>query len=93
MLNNKEIEKLKENIDYINESILALNLKIEDLENDYKKFFSKIDNKEKLKSKEVYLNYEDKSRDLNNKIKELYEQGLTVDEISSTLRIGKGKYY
>ncbi|WP_027307519.1 DUF6115 domain-containing protein [Caloramator sp. ALD01] len=90
-LYKKDINELKENINYINESIFALNLKIEDIQSNYNNILSSLNNKEKIGINDTYQNFEDKSENLNDKIKELYNKGLSIEEISSTLRIGKGE--
>lgn len=85
------IDELKENINYINETILALNLKIEDIESSYNNILSLLDNKQKIEVNNNSQKFEEKSENLNNKINELYNKGLSIEEISSTLRIGKGE--
>ncbi|MCX7695816.1 MAG: hypothetical protein N2Z71_08950 [Caloramator sp.] len=87
----KDINEIKEEISYINESILALNLKIEDIENNYNNILNLIEQKGTIKTREINKKLEVKSDNLNNNIKELYDKGLSIDEISSTLRIGKGE--
>lgn len=85
------IDDLKKNINYINETILALNLKIEDIESSYNNILSLLDNKQKIEVNNNSQKFEEKSENLNNKINELYNKGLSIEEISSTLRIGKGE--
>lgn len=91
ILFKKDINEIKEEIDYINESILTLNLKIEDIENNYNNILKLVEHKEKIKTREINQKLEDKSENLNKNIIELYNKGLSIDEISSTLRIGKGE--
>ncbi|GFR35580.1 DUF6115 domain-containing protein [Thermobrachium celere] len=90
-IKNKIIE-LEENITYINENILALNLLIEEINN---KLNLTADNNRVIdKNHSSYnkeLKQESDTNKLNEKILQLYNSGMSIEEISSKLRIGKGE--
>lgn len=90
-IKNKIIE-LEENITYINENILALNLQIEEINN---KLNLTADNNRVIdinhSSYNEELKQENDTNKLNEKILELYNSGMSIEEISSKLRIGKGE--
>ncbi|MCX7950381.1 MAG: hypothetical protein N2594_00315 [Clostridiales bacterium] len=79
-----ELQDLKESINYINENYIALNDKIESISN------TKFD--EGTDTNKNYFNDTTKENlTIDNKIEEMLNNGYTIEEISSKLRIGRGE--
>lgn len=79
-----ELQELKESIHYINENYIAIQDKIESISN--AKFNQDIEN-----NKNLFNNKTKEDLTIDNQIEEMIENGYTIEEISSKLRIGKGE--
>ncbi|MCX7885343.1 MAG: hypothetical protein N2448_10010 [Caloramator sp.] len=80
-----EIKELSSRIEDIENSIIILNEKFEDIKE------KPLREEESIKKIENKSDNTEEEEDLNSIIYNLYDEGLSVDEISSKLRIGKGE--
>lgn len=79
-----EIEYIKESISYINENYIALHDKIESISN------TKLE-KSTNTNENLFNDITRENLIIDNQIEEMLNNGYTIEEISSKLRIGKGE--
>lgn len=86
----KSYIKLEDKVVFLEEEINNLKKNLEAKDKDFNDFYENI--KKDIKIYDVKDTEVDKEEDnINNKVLALYNEGKSVDEIASTLKIGKGE--
>ncbi|SEF47668.1 hypothetical protein SAMN05660865_00324 [Caloramator fervidus] len=99
--NNLVLQEYSNNLKYINEVLQELKVRVENIEisllalnediNAFKEVLSKFENNKDSKNDLLNFDKDTKTVDINEQIYEMTLQGLSIEEISSKLNIGKGE--